>query len=83
MDNQQINYNYNCDEVKHVIFVKEIMERIPVDDQSMEYKQIVQLIEEYLSLKCQHSLVLDTIDVTTEKSLPIMYCKWCFTTFNT
>ena len=83
MDNQQINYNYNCDEVKHVIFVKEIMERIPVDDQSMEYKQIVQLIEEYLSLKCQHSLVLDTIDVTTEKSLPIMYCKWCFTTFDT
>jgi len=66
-----------------MIFVKEIMERIPVDDQSMEYKQIVQLIEEYLSLKCQHSLVLDTIDVTTEKSMPIMYCKWCFTTFDT
>ena len=83
MDNQQINYNYNCYEVKHMIHVKEIMERIPVEDQSMEYKQVVQLIHEYLYLKCQHSMVLDSVDISTEKSLPIMYCKWCFTTFNT
>jgi hypothetical protein len=75
------NKNANTEEVNNMIHVKTIIERIPEEDQSIEYKNIAQLIHDFLHSKCQHSIIMDNVDITPDKSEQIFYCRWCLETF--
>lgn len=69
--------NENCEEVNVMIRVKQIMDQIPNDEQSIEYKSIIQLICDYLDEKCKHKIIEDNIDISQEQSMPITYCEYC------
>ena len=75
--------DYNSDEVRNVIRVKSIMDRIPESDQSVEYKTIIQMIQGFLHNNCQHEIVIDNIDVTPDKSVTVFYCKHCTESLDT
>jgi hypothetical protein len=69
--------NENSEEVNNMIRVKQIMERIPDDEQSIEYKGIIQLICKFLDDNCKHKFIEDTIDISPDKSMQISYCEYC------
>lgn len=39
--------------------------------------ELKNLCEKYLEKLCNHDFILDTIDITPEKSKTISYCKFC------
>lgn len=53
------------------------LESIPCKEQSIDYQQIVQIVQDFLKKKCQHILILDNIDIDPEHSQPIIYCVKC------
>ena len=72
----------NSDEVKSLIRVKLILDQIPEPDQSIEYKNIVQLIHNFLHVQCQHEIIMDYIDISPDNSERIFYCKRCLESFD-
>ena len=72
----------NSYEVNVLIHVKQKLEEIPEPHQSIEYKNIVQLILNFLHVQCQHKIIIDYIDTSPENSQPIFYCERCLETFD-
>jgi hypothetical protein len=70
--------NNNSEEVNLMIRSKQILEQIPEEEQSFEYKKMVQMIRNFLVLNCQHNMIMDYVDISQEHSVQIVYCKWCF-----
>lgn len=71
----------NTNEVNIMIEVRNNMEKIPLDYQTIEYYNIYKSITSYIEKNCQHNLVQDTIDIDLDTSRTICYCNRCFMTF--
>jgi hypothetical protein len=74
---EQYDRDPNSDETKILIRVKSIMDHIPANEQSIEYKFIVQMIHTLIEQTCQHEIVRDLIDISPDKSETIYYCRHC------
>jgi len=61
---------------------KTYLSGLPVSKQTMEYSKIVELVNEYIDKHCLHQVVEDDIDISSESSKRIYYCKYCFKTFD-
>ena len=72
----------NSYEVNVLIRVKQMLEKIPEPEQSIEYKNIVQLIIDFLHVQCQHEIMMDYIDTSPDNSQPIFYCRRCLESFD-
>ena len=70
------------DEVTLLSAAKELLEGIPPEEQSMEYKQMIQWIQEFLERNCDHELIEDYIDLDLDRSQQIVYCKKCHLTLS-
>jgi len=55
---------------------------LPLSKQNTEYSTIVELINEYIVKRCVHQVVEDDIDISSESSKKIYYCKHCYQTFD-
>lgn len=64
-------------EVKNIIEVKRILDNIPQHLQSTTYKKIIEEINFFLQMYCQHELIDDYFDVDPEKSIRVTYCAKC------
>lgn len=72
---------YN-EEIQHIVECSYICQRIPENLQSVEFKNIVNIINNFLLNHCEHDIVNDSIDIDPDKSESISYCIKCNITFS-
>lgn len=70
--------NNNSEEVNLLIRTKQILEQISEKKQSIECNKIYKTICDYLIVNCQHHMITDYIDISHDRSIQIIYCKWCY-----
>ena len=68
-------------DIELLVRAKTYLDSLPIILQDPDYKNIVELVNEYINTKCIHRIVTDSIDVSCEESRPIRYCELCFTPF--
>ena len=64
-----------------VMKIKKQLEEIQKALDNTQIKNAICEVNRFLMLHCSHEKVRDYIDIHPEASLPIEYCKICFTTF--
>lgn len=69
-------------QIETMIHIKKELEKIPYEDQSIEYRGIVEQVSNYLKKNCPHKLVDDSIDIDLDRSQTICYCEICYTCFD-
>jgi hypothetical protein len=62
--------------------VKRLLEELPEKEQKPEYTTVVKLVNDYITKRCNHYVVTDTIDIDPDRSKTIYYCEYCYTTFS-
>lgn len=72
----------NKDQIYCMRIALESLERVSLENQSNEYKKIINDIKCYLNENCSHSFLKDVIDITPDKSKEVMYCEHCYTTYD-
>ena len=70
--------DHNTSEVSAMIRAMASLENVSEIDQSSEYKHVVQLIRGFLDKHCQHTYIIDYIDLGLEKTIPIFFCQYCY-----
>jgi hypothetical protein len=68
-------------DVEIMTHLKMWTEKLPPDYQNAEFKQIGELVQQYLKKYCRHCIVQDEIDIDPDVSRTIYYCSKCFCTF--
>jgi hypothetical protein len=61
---------------------KTYLSGLPLLNQNAEYSKIVKLVNAYIDKHCVHQVVEDDIDISSESSKKIYYCKKCYTNFD-
>jgi len=69
------------EELNTILEINAILDKIPVSEQTDNYKCIVKMVHTYLNNNCKHQLVYDYIDIDPDTTKQICYCSKCFTTF--
>ena len=67
----------NMLEIEMMSRAKSYLDGIPVNIQTHEYANIIQLVNKYLHTHCKHSIVQDLIDIDPDHSKIIYYCEHC------
>ena len=57
-----------------------LLESLPDELRTVEYRNILETIHNYIHNNCKHEYITDVIDVDVERSETIMYCKKCYYT---
>lgn len=70
------------DDVYAMMKAIESIERVDISDRNGLYRQIHQLMENYLDQFCNHNIVTDLIDITPDRSQTIRYCLHCKKTYD-
>ena len=70
------------DDVYAMMKAIESIERVDISDRNGLYRQIHQLMENYLDQFCNHHIVTDLIDITPDRSQTIRYCLHCKKTYD-
>jgi hypothetical protein len=68
-------------DVEIMTHIKMYTEKLPPNYQNAEFKQIGELVQQYLKKYCRHCIVQDEIDIDPDVSRTIYYCSKCFCTF--
>ena len=66
--------------IPYMIEAKECLEKITASDQTPEYANILSQINIFLLNFCKHEIIVDSIDITPDRSCCIKYCNKCFVT---
>jgi hypothetical protein len=53
------------------------LEEISPEEQSIDYQQIVKLVQDFIKKNCKHVIVMDLIDIDPDRSETILYCTKC------
>jgi len=69
------------EELNIILEMSKMLDKIPISEQSSDYRQIAQMVRNYLNNNCNHNLVYDYIDIDPDQTRQICYCCRCFTTF--
>jgi hypothetical protein len=69
-------------EIELMIKAKYNLDGLHREDQSVEYKLILSMIDAYLNKHCNHCIISDMIDISDSRSQPIHYCEHCGLTFD-
>lgn len=64
-----------------LIHVKRQLEKIPIQQRSQDYTNILSQVNAYLYKYCVHTIETDLIDIDPDTSIEIAYCTICGTTF--
>lgn len=72
-------YEYDVDIMTRVMG---LLESLPCQDQNNDYKQIIDMVNTYLSKHCTHHIITDYIDIDVERGKTIRYCEKCSLTMN-
>lgn len=59
-----------------------LLDSLPDELRSAEYRKILVNIHNYISNNCKHQYITDVIDVDVERSETIVYCRKCYYTLN-
>ncbi len=68
-------------DILRMILAKSYIETLPSHQQNTDYKNIINMITDYLHTHCQHNIVTDLIDIDPDRSETIRYCDKCECTF--
>lgn len=69
-------------DVERMIQAKYNLDGLHIENQNVEYKLILNMIDAYLNKHCKHSIITDLIDITAERSQIVNYCEKCNLTFD-
>jgi len=75
-------YSKMTDDIIAMTKALESLERVDISLRNGMYRQVQQLVLNYLQSYCSHSIVTDTIDIDPDRSETIRYCEHCMQTFN-
>lgn len=64
-------------DVERMIQAKHNLDGLHIENQNVEYKLILSMVNAYLNKHCIHSIITDLIDITAERSQIIHYCEKC------
>lgn len=64
-----------------LIQVKHQLAKIPIQQRSQDYTNILSQVNAYLYKYCAHTIETDLIDIDPDRSIEIEYCTICGTTF--
>jgi len=68
-------------DVEIMTHIKMWTEKLPSDYHNDDFKQISDLVQQYLKKYCLHCIVRDEIDIDPDVSRTIYYCSKCFCSF--
>jgi hypothetical protein len=69
------------EEYNSVEKAKLMLTQILKKHRSVDVNNIIDLIEKYLTDKCNHNVIEDLIDIDPDRSKMIKYCDKCYKTF--
>jgi len=69
-------------DIESAISAKTTLECVPRNERNVKYTRIIFLLNEYLRMHCKHTILEDSIDITTERSQTIYYCTVCYLSFD-
>lgn len=69
-------------DVERMIQAKHNLDGLHRQNQSVEYKLILNMVDAYLNKHCKHCIISDMIDITDNRSQTIYYCEHCGLTFD-
>ena len=69
------------DDLEMMVEVKTVLERLDTKLQKPAYKTILDLVNSYITNRCNHYIITDSIDIDPDRSKVIYYCEICFQTF--
>jgi uncharacterized protein YlaN (UPF0358 family) len=64
-----------------LLIVKHQLEKLPIQQRSPDYTNILSQVNMYLCKYCNHVIENDLIDIDPGRSIEIQYCTICETTF--
>jgi hypothetical protein len=64
-----------------LLIVKHQLEKLPIQQRSPDYTNILSQVNMYLYKYCNHTIENDLIDIDPDHSIEIQYCTICGTTF--
>lgn len=69
-------------DVERMIQAKYHLDGLHIENQNVEYKLILSMVDAYLNKHCNHCIISDMIDITDTRSKTIHYCEHCGLTFD-
>ena len=69
--------NNNTDLVNNMIQCHDILISLPMENQTLGYREIMEKIKNFIKLHCHHNYVSDYIDITPDYGCNIVYCTKC------
>ena len=69
---------------EHVYFMERALAKLislPAEMKNKEYIEICKLMDKYVKMHCNHSIITDLIDIDPDRSKTIRYCEYCYANF--
>lgn len=71
------------DHIERMIIIRNLLQReLPEKNEYSFFLDIVEKVQQYIEVYCQHTIIEDLIDVDPDRSKTIYYCTKCETTFD-
>ena len=71
------------DHIERMIIIRNLLQQeLPEKKEYSFFLDIVEKVQQYIEVYCQHTIIEDLIDIDPDRSKTIYYCTKCETTFD-
>jgi len=71
------------DHIERMIIIRNLLQQeLPEKNEYSFFLDIVEKVQQYIEVYCQHNIIEDLIDIDPDRSKTIHYCTKCETTFD-